>query len=196
MPRNHQITRHRHLLWRLEGSICLILQQLVESVPEDFPKNARAPRHGAGGAYVKYFEDLDVWKEARRLTNEIYAATRDGAFSKDFGLRDQIQRAAVSIMSNIAEGFERGGNQEFLQFLYIAKGSCGEVRSQLYVALDQGYVTKEQFVPMFNSLRKQSGMLAGLIEYLRRSRMRGEEYKKPAYKSLREELEDLTKQKP
>ena len=76
---------------------------------------------------VKYFEDLDVWKEARRLTKEIYAATPDAKFSKDFGLRDQIRRAAVSVMSNIAEGFERGGNQEFIQFLYIAKGSCGEV---------------------------------------------------------------------
>jgi len=83
---------------------------------------------------VKYFEDLEVWKEARRLTNEIYGATRNDGFSKDFGLRDQIQRAAVSIMSNIAEGFERGGNQEFIQFLYIAKGSCGEVRAQLHVA--------------------------------------------------------------
>ena len=149
-----------------------------------------------GQMAVKYFEDLDVWKEARRLTNEIYAATRDGAFSKDFGLRDQIQRAAVSIMSNIAEGFERGGNQEFLQFLYIAKRSCGEVRSQLYVALDQGYLRNEQFVPMFNSLRKQSGMLAGLIKYLKGSKMRGEKYKKPAYKSLREQVEELTKQKP
>lgn len=87
---------------------------------------------------IKYFEDLEVWKEARRLTNRIYRMTQDAKFSKDFGLRDQIQRAVVSIMSNIAEGFERGGNQEFIQFLYIAKGSCGEVRSQLYVALDRG----------------------------------------------------------
>ena len=145
---------------------------------------------------VKYFEDLEVWKEARRLTNEVYAATRDGGFAKDFGLRDQIQRAVVSIMSNIAEGFERGGNQEFIQFLYIAKGSCGGVRSQLYVALDQGYITRERFLAMCNSLKKLSGMLAGLIDYLKGSRMRGEKYKKPEYKSLRDELEELTKQKP
>ncbi|TAK06448.1 four helix bundle protein, partial [bacterium] len=91
---------------------------------------------------VKSFEDLEVWKETRRLSKEIYAATQDAKFSKDFGLRDQIRRAAVSVMSNIAEGFERGGNQEFIQFLYIAKGSCGEVRSQLYVALDQGYIAR------------------------------------------------------
>ena len=145
---------------------------------------------------VRYFEDLDVWKETRRLTKEIYAATQDAKFSKDFGLRDQIQRAAVSIMSNIAEGFERGGNQEFTQFLYIAKASCGEVRSQLYVALDQRYITQDQFNELFNSFKKLSGMLAGLIEYLKGSRMRGEKYKKPTYKSLGEELEELTRQKP
>jgi four helix bundle protein len=145
---------------------------------------------------VKYFEDLDVWKEARRLTNEVYAATRDTGFSKDFGLRDQIQRAAVSIMSNIAEGFERGGNQEFIQFLYIAKGSCGEVRSQLYVAVDQGYLSKDRFTELLNSFKRLSGMLSSLIDYLKGSRMRGEKYKKPAYKSLAEELEELTKEKP
>jgi four helix bundle protein len=141
----------------------------------------------------KYFEDLDVWKEARRLTNEIYAATGNGAFSKDFGLRDQIQRAAVSVMSNIAEGFERGGNQEFIQFLYIAKGSCGEVRSQLYIACDQKYIEHKQFVAILTALRKLSGMLGSLIEYLRESGMRGEKYRKLAYKSLREQVEELTR---
>ncbi len=84
---------------------------------------------------VKNFEDLEIWKDARLLTRGIYQLTRDSTFSKDFALRDQMRRAAVSIMSNIAEGFERGGNQEFIQFLYVAKASCGEVRSQLYVAL-------------------------------------------------------------
>lgn len=142
---------------------------------------------------VRYFEDLDVWKEARRLTQQVYHATQDARFSKDFGLRDQIRRAAVSIMSNIAEGFERGGNQEFIQFLYIAKGSCGEVRSQLYVALDQEYITQEQFVQMFNAFKKLSGMISNLIDYLKGSRMRGEKFKKRPYKSLGEELEELTK---
>ena len=89
---------------------------------------------------VEHFEDLEIWKEARRLTKEIYRLTSEPKFSRDFGLRDQTQRAAVSIMSNIAEGFERSGNQEFAQFLYVAKGSCGEIRSQLYVAVDQGYI--------------------------------------------------------
>jgi four helix bundle protein len=92
---------------------------------------------------VRNFEELEIWKEARRLTQEIYRLTRDPKFSKDFGLSSQIQRAAISIMSNIAEGFERGGNQEFTQFLYVAKASCGEMRSQLYVALDQGYVDQK-----------------------------------------------------
>jgi len=142
---------------------------------------------------VKYFEDLDVWKEARRLTQQVYGATEDSRFSRDFGLRDQIRPAAVSIMSNIAEGFERGGNQEFIQFLYIAKGSCGEVRSQLYVALDQEYVGRKLFDQMFNSLKRLSGMISNLIDYLKGSRMRGEKFKKRPYKSLGEELEELTK---
>lgn len=145
---------------------------------------------------VKYFEDLEMWQEARRLAHQVYQATQDAGFSKDFGLRDQIQRAAVSVMSNIAEGFERGGNQEFIQFLYIAKGSCGEVRSQLYVALDQGYIAREQFDELFNSFKKLSGMIANLIDYIKGSGMRGEKYKKPVYKSLREEIEEITKQKP
>ena len=92
---------------------------------------------------IKNFEDLEIWQTARRLAQEIYICSRSPKFSKDFALRDQMQRAAVSVMSNIAEGFERGGNQEFVQFLYIAKGSCGEVRSQLYVALDQDYVDRK-----------------------------------------------------
>jgi len=89
---------------------------------------------------VKNFEDLDVWKLARELTIKIYSETKHGPFSKDFGLRDQIKRSAVSVMSNIAEGFERGGNKEFHNFLSIAKGSCGEVRCQLYIAVDQNYL--------------------------------------------------------
>jgi len=95
---------------------------------------------------ARYFEDLEIWKEARHLTREIYRLTSGSQFSKDFNLRGQIQSAAVSVMSNIAEGFERGGNQEFGQFLYIAKGSCGEVRSQLYVTVDLGYVSTKESV--------------------------------------------------
>ena len=89
---------------------------------------------------IERFEELIAWQEARVLTLAIYRMSRQGSFAKDFGLSGQIQRAAVSTMSNIAEGFERGGRGEFHQFLSTAKGSCGEVRSQLYVALDVDYL--------------------------------------------------------
>jgi four helix bundle protein len=106
---------------------------------------------------VKNFEDLNVWKQARQLTQEVYRLTKTEKFLKDFGLRDQIRRAAISVMSNIAEGFERGGNQEFVQFLYVAKASCGEVRSQLYVALDQGYATANDSEKLLQLFRRLSG---------------------------------------
>ena len=125
---------------------------------------------------IKNFEDLEIWKEARRLTQEIYQLTREARFSKDFGLRDQIRRAAISIMSNIAEGFERGGNQEFIQFLYVAKGSCGEVRSQLYVALDQEYVDQRVADNLLMILKRLSVMIKHLIDHLKRSGMRGPKY--------------------
>ncbi len=125
---------------------------------------------------VKNYEDLEIWKEARHMTQKIYQLTREPAFSKDFSLRDQIRRAAVSIMSNIAEGFERGGNQEFIQFLYVAKASCGEIRSQLYVALDQSYVAQKHCDDINKSLRRLSIMISNLIGYLKRSGMKGSKY--------------------
>jgi four helix bundle protein len=87
---------------------------------------------------IEKFEDIIAWQKARVLTKEIYTSTRVGLFAKDYGLKDQIQRASVSTMANIAEGFERGGDREFMQYLSTSKGSCGEVKSHLYVALDQG----------------------------------------------------------
>ena len=128
---------------------------------------------------VKVFEDLEVWKEGRRLTQRIYQLTKNENFSKDFALRDQIRRAAVSIMSNIAEGFERGGNQEFVQFLYVAKASCGEVRSQAYVALDQSYVASTEVDELTNSFKRLSSMISNFITYLRKSGMKGEKFRKP-----------------
>ena len=124
---------------------------------------------------VRNFEDLEIWKDARALTREIYQLTRDSKFSKDFALRDQIRRAAVSIMSNIAEGFERGGNQEFIQFLYVAKASW-EVRSQLYVALDQSYVAPKDCDDASKSFRRLSIMISNLIDYLNRSGLKGSKY--------------------
>jgi four helix bundle protein len=125
---------------------------------------------------VKNFEDLNVWKQARQLTQEVYRLTKTETFFKDFGLRDQIRRAAISVMSNIAEGFERGGNQEFVQFLYVAKASCGEVRSQLYVALDQGYAMSNDSEKLLQLFRRLSGMISNLITYLRKSVMKGEKF--------------------
>ena len=125
---------------------------------------------------IKNFEELEIWKDARALTITIYLLTREPKFAKDFALRDQIRRAMVSIMSNIAEGFERGGNQEFIQFLYVAKGSCGEVRSQLYVAMDQGYVDQKVVDDLLTSLKRLSIMIKHLVDHLKRSGMRGPKY--------------------
>jgi len=142
---------------------------------------------------VKYFEDLSIWKLSRELTDRIYKITSSGEFSRDFGLRDQIRRASVSIMSNIAEGFERGGNQEFSQFLSVAKGSCGEVRSQLYVAMDQGYITQKDSEQLIDDFKKLSIMINNFMEYLKGSNYKGTKYKKPPVKSMREEVEELLK---
>ena len=117
-------------------------------------------------ATVKQFEDLRVWQEARGLVNEVYKVTKQGPFRRDFSLRDQITRAAISSMSNIAEGFERGSRREFIQFLNVAKGSTGEVRSQLYVALDQEYVDQKTFEKLRGSAMAVSRRLAKFIRYL------------------------------
>lgn len=127
---------------------------------------------------VKKFEDLEVWKHARQLTNEIYEVTGDGSFSKDYGLIDQIRRASVSIMSNIAEGFERDGNKEFIQFLYIAKGSCGEVRSQLYLAFDQGYIVEETHKGLNELSRIIAIKITNFIKVLKTSNFKGIKFKK------------------
>jgi four helix bundle protein len=94
---------------------------------------------------AKKFEDLIFWQKARELTELVYSFSKSGTFSKDFELKGQIRRAAVSVMANIAEGFGRGGNKEFIQFLFVSKGSLTEVQSHLYVALDQEYIDKKQF---------------------------------------------------
>ena len=126
--------------------------------------------------HIKHFEDLEIWKEARCLTKEIYRLTSGPKFSKDYSLCGQIKSAAVSVMSNIAEGFERAGNQEFCQFLYVAKGSCGEVRAQLYVAVDQGYISAKESEELLNSFKRLSSMIGSLINYLKRSGMKGAKY--------------------
>jgi four helix bundle protein len=126
---------------------------------------------------MEKFEDIIAWQKARILTKEIYGSTMVGAFRNDFGLRGQIQRASVSTMSNIAEGFERGGDKEFIQFLSQSKGSCGEVRSDLYIALDQGYVTKPKSEQLQAQATEVSRLISGLMECLQRSTMRGSKYR-------------------
>jgi len=141
----------------------------------------------------KSFEELPVWQKARELVQYIYSLTKKEVFSRDFSLVDQIRRAATSVMFNIAEGFERGSNTEFIQFLYISKGSAGEARTQLYVALDQNYITPEEFKKGLSLCKDVSGQLSGLIEYLKGSRLKGEKFKKE-YRSMREELEKMGRQ--
>jgi four helix bundle protein len=121
----------------------------------------------------KAFEDLHVYQQAHALVNEVYSLTRRSAFARDRSLVDQVRRAAVSILSNIAEGFERGSNPEFIQFLYIAKGSAGEVRAQLSVARTQGYIEARDYEKLANQARLIGGMIGNFIAYLRGSRLRG-----------------------
>ena len=122
---------------------------------------------------IQRFEDLESWKIARGVVSEIYKLARKGSFAQDYALRNQICRSSVSIMANIAEGFERDGDKEFLNFLSIAKGSAGETRSLLYVALDQGYIEASDFERISAGLRECSRVISGLSGYLRRSELKG-----------------------
>ncbi|MDI6788865.1 MAG: four helix bundle protein [Planctomycetota bacterium] len=140
---------------------------------------------------VESFEDLNVYKQTRELTNNLYAITKEPAFCKDYGLVDQIRRASVSIISNIAEGFERGNNTEFIYFLSIAKGSCGEVRAQLTVALDQKYIDKNIYDELVDRCRRISGMLNNLIAYLKGSKFKGLKFKRPPIKPWAEQVKEM-----
>ena len=112
-------------------------------------------------------EDIEAWQKARSLAKAIYAVSGKGGFGKDFGLRDQIRRSSVSVMSNIAEGFERSGDGDFARFLTIAKGSAGEVKSQLYVAYDQGYLDESGFNELVKKVDETARKIGSLIGYLR-----------------------------
>ncbi len=128
-------------------------------------------------AKIEKFEDIESWKLAREVTKLVYRVSATGGFSRDFPLRDQIRRSAISIMSNIAEGFERDGDKEFVQFLAIAKGSCGEARAQLYVASDQEYVDPVQFQAIYEKLVETSRLIGGLMKYLMQSDFKGSKYR-------------------
>ena len=128
-------------------------------------------------ATIKRFEDLEVWQNARELCKLIYPLTLKGSFASDFKLRDQINASSGSVMDNIAEGFERDGKGEFKQFLSIAKGSCGEVRSQLYRAIDRNHISQDEFQKCFSLAEETSKRLSGFISYLNTSEIKGLKYK-------------------
>ena len=127
-------------------------------------------------ASIEKFEDILAWQKGRELTQLVYRLSKRGEFAKDFGLKDQIRRAAVSITSNIAEGFERGGNKEFNQFLSTSKGSVGEVRSQLYVAADEHYVCEQEFKDLYERCLAISRLLDGFMTCLQKSSLKGRKY--------------------
>ena len=117
---------------------------------------------------IQRFEDLEAWQISRELTNQIYTITKKESICRDFGFVDQIRRAAISIMNNIAEGFERGTNIDFAKYIFIARGSAGEVRSMLYVALDQDYLAKETFKQCHELCIRCSQLCWGLIKHLKK----------------------------
>jgi four helix bundle protein len=122
---------------------------------------------------VKRFEEMEVWKKSRLMVKMIYFITNEPGFSRDWPLASHLRKTAISIISNISEGFERDGNKEFVNFLSIAKGSCGELRSQLYAALDQNYIDENQFIEISNLAIEISRSLKGLINYLQNSDFKG-----------------------
>src|SRR5262244_3340325 len=126
-------------------------------------------RNSTDMAVFQKFEAIKAWQKSRELTRQIYDVSNRDKFFKDFGLRDQIRRAGISVMSNIAEGYERSGTGEFVQFLAMAKGSVGEVVSHLYVAKDQGYLAKEDFEQIITLSKRTARIISGLMSYLRTS---------------------------
>ena len=128
-------------------------------------------------ASIKRFEDVEAWKQGRELTRRIYQITSQSKFTRDYALRDQIRRAAISITSNIAEGFDRRGNREFVQFLAIARGSASELKSQLYTALDVGHVDQKEFAELYQLAHSVVLLIGGFIKYLQQSELSGQKFK-------------------
>lgn len=128
-------------------------------------------------ATIERFEQIEAWKLARELSKEIYWITNNTDLAKDFGLKNQMRDSSGSIMDNIAEGFERGGNKEFIQFLGIAKGSAGELKSQLYRTLDQKYIDQKLFQKLYNKTENVCKLIMGLIKYLKSSNYKGVKFK-------------------
>ena len=128
-------------------------------------------------ATIKRFEEIKAWQEARELARLVYSMTGQGGLTRDFGLKDQLRRAAVSVGSNIAEGFARSGNKEFARFLWIARGSAAEVQSQAYTAKDIGYFSEEQFVKVYDKAESCSILIYNFLKALKDSPLEGSRYK-------------------
>ena len=116
---------------------------------------------------IEKFEEIRAWQSAREVVNRIYKISQDEKFKRDYSLGDQIKRASISIMSNIAEGFSRQSSKEFIQFLFIAKASAAEVQSQLYIALDQGYIIEKEFKEIYDKVEEIAKLLSKFITYLK-----------------------------
>ncbi len=130
-------------------------------------------------ATIQRFEDMEIWKEARRFSFEVYKLTCEPPFATDFRFRDQIRAAAGSVKDNIAEGFERSGRLEFVNFLGFAKGSAGEVLSQLHRAFDEAYIEEGSYQTKTEEYERLSASIAGFISYLNRSEIKGQKFKRP-----------------
>ena len=128
-------------------------------------------------ATITRFEDIEGWRRARELARSIYLLSADGSFSRDYAFRDQVRRAAVSIMANVAEGFGRGGNREFIQFLGHARGSCAELKSHLYLARDANYISEENFASLYKLAAEIEKLISGLMRYLNGTDHRGAKFK-------------------
>ncbi|MDD5328156.1 MAG: four helix bundle protein [Phycisphaerae bacterium] len=145
------------------------------------------------GKAAESFEDLYIYQRARELANAVYKITKKNGFSRDFGLVDQIRRAAVSVLSNIAEGFERGSKTEFIQFLYIAKGSCGEVRAQLQIAQDQSYLQQDEYQGLYDLCKQINGMISNFIAHLQKTDYQGEKVNRPKRLALQKDKQRMDK---
>jgi len=131
------------------------------------------------GKAADTFEDLHIYQQARELINNIYTITKSSDFSRDFQLVNQIRKAAISILSNIAEGYERGSTTELIQYLYIAKGSCGEVRAQMQIAKDQCYLQDNEYQRIYNLCKLINGMISNFMAHLQKTDYQGEKISRP-----------------
>jgi len=127
-------------------------------------------------ATITRFEDIEAWQLGRELKQAEYAVSKKGEFAKDYPLRDQIRRAVISITANIAEGFERGGNREFVQFLSTSKGSCGEIQDHLYTAVDESYLTQLEFQRLYDQAAAVGAKVGAFMKYLQTSEIRGQKF--------------------